>query len=201
MKLFSSSSSPFVRKVMVAAHELGLSDRLDQAPAAAHPVNRDATVRAANPLGQIPTLVTDDGAILFDSRVICEYLDSIGNGSLFGQGAIRWRNLTQAATGDGLLGAALLTRYEQVARPAALRWDDWVTGQMGKVTDVLDQLERIAPELGDRVDIATITFACGIGYLDYRFPDYAWRREHPDTAGWFDRFSLRPSMTATLPSG
>jgi glutathione S-transferase len=103
MKLYFSSSSPFVRKVMVSAHELGFADQIERIPAAPHPVKRDLSICGANPLAQIPTLVTGEGDSIFDSRVICEYLDAKAQGDLFGSGPTRWRNLTQAAMGDGLL--------------------------------------------------------------------------------------------------
>lgn len=199
MKLFYSPSSPFVRKVMVSALELGLADRLDHQPAAPHPIKRDSAIRAKNPLGQAPTLVTDDGLVLFDSRVICEYLDAQAGGSLFGTGAARWRNLARAAMGDGLLGAALLVRYEGVVRPEVLRWSDWTDGQMAKVSDVLDAFEQIAPELGDAVDIGSITFGCALGYVDFRYPSLDWRGGHPAAASWFEAFSARPSMMETKP--
>ena len=124
MQIHFSPASPFVRKVMVAAHELGLVDRLETLPSAAHPVNRDQSILARNPLGQVPTLVTDDGRTLYDSRVICEYLNDLGRGSLFPAGEARWRALTEQALGDGMLAAAVLTRYESVVRPEAKRWDD-----------------------------------------------------------------------------
>lgn len=111
MKLFYSPTSPFVRKVMVVAHELGLADRLERLPSAAHPVNRDKSIISHNPLGQVPTLLTDDGQVLADSRVICEYLDDLAGGGLFPKaGAARWRALVDQTLGDGLLGAALLAR-------------------------------------------------------------------------------------------
>ncbi len=201
MKLYYSPSSPFVRKVMVAAHELKVADRIEHVPAAPHPVNRDKSIRVVNPLGQIPTLVTEDGNAVFDSRVICEYLDDLAGGNLFGIGRVRWRILTHAAMGDGLLGAGLLVRYEGVARPEHLRWADWMEGQYGKVTDVLDVLEQRAPDLGKDVDIGTITLACGLGYIDYRYPDRKWRRDRPQATRWYEQFSERPSMKATAPSG
>lgn len=201
MKLFYSPASPFVRKVLAVAHELGLQDRIDRVPAAAGPVDRNAEIRSKNPLGQVPTLLTDDGQAIYDSRVICEYLNDMGRGTLFGQGAERWRNLTEAALGDGLLGGALLARYETFLRPEPLRWDGWVEGQLGKVDDGLARLEELAPGFGDRVDIATITFGCGLGYLDFRFANRPWRETYPKAAEWFARFSERPSMKATAPTG
>jgi glutathione S-transferase len=199
MKIYFSPASPYVRKVMVVAHELGLADRIERLPSAAGPVQRDGTIRQHNPLGQVPTFFADDGTVLYDSRVICEYLDDLGGGGFFGSGAVRWRNLTDAALGDGLLGAALLARYEAVLRPEPLRWSDWSRGQLEKVTDAVDRME--ATELGPRLDIGTVTLACGLGYLDFRFPDLDWRAGRPRVAAWYAEFARRPSMTATAPAG
>jgi glutathione S-transferase len=198
MKIYFSAASPYVRKVMVVAHELGLADRIEKLPSAAGPVARDARIRKDNPLGQVPTFFADDGTVLYDSRVICEYLDELGGGQLFGNGVTRWRNLTHAALGDGLLGAALLARYEAVLRPDPLRWADWTAGQMGKIKDAIDRMETV--DLNDRMDIGVITFGCGLGYLDFRFPEFDWRSDHPQTAAWFDAFSRRPSMNETRPA-
>ncbi len=198
MKLFFSPASPFVRKVMVVAHELGLAERIERIPATAAPVARSDAIREHNPLGQVPTFLADDGIVLYDSRVVCEYLDDLGGGSFFGAGPARWRNLTDAALGDGMLGAALLARYETVLRPEPLRWDGWIAGQLGKVADALGRMEEA--DLGDRLDIGTVTFGCGLGYLDFRFPDLDWRAAHPKTAAWFAVFGERPSMAATRPA-
>lgn len=200
MKLFHSPSSPFVRKVMIVAHEVGLAGRIERLAAKAGPVERDDTIRAENPLGQVPTFLTDEGAALYDSRVVCEYLDDLGGGGLFGAGPERWRNLTDAALADGLMGAALLARYETVLRPAEFRWEGWLGGQMGKVADGLDRIEGIAAGLGARFDIGTIGFACGLGYLDFRFPDLGWRQGRPAAAAWFSAMSERPSMRMTAPA-
>jgi glutathione S-transferase len=202
MKLFHSPASPYVRKCMVVAHECDLAGRLTLLPAAAHPVNRDRNLVASNPLGKVPTLLTDDGLALYDSRVICEYLDHAGGARLFpAAGPARWRALAEQALGDGILDAALLVRYEGNARPEALRWADWTAGQMDKIACGLRTLEEAAPGFGDRVDIGTITLACVLGYLDFRFAQLAWRDTHPQAAAWFARFEARPSMQATLPRG
>lgn len=197
MKIYFSSSSPYVRKVLVAAHELGLDERIERLPSAAHPINRDATIRRFNPLGQVPTFFTDDGTVLYDSRVICEYLNDLAAGTLWGAGTARWRILTEAAAGDGMLVAALLARYEAVARPTELAWEPWAKAQMSKITDVIGLVESLLPDLASRIDIATITFACGLSYLDFRFPSFDWKSSHPSTAKWYSDFSQRPSMTAT----
>ncbi|SSW72419.1 glutathione S-transferase [Achromobacter agilis] len=199
MKIFFSPASPFVRKCMVIAHELGLADRIEKLPSAAGPVARDQTIIPSNPLGQVPTFITDDGQILFDSRVVCEYLNELGGGALFPAGKTRWQVLTEQSMADGMLGAALLARYEAVLRPEELRWDDWVQGQLGKVRDGLALIEKNAAALAGRLDIGTITIGCALGYLDFRFPDLDWRAAHPATAAWYETFSQRPSMQATKP--
>lgn len=198
MKLIYATASPFARKVLVTAHELGLADRVETVTASAHPVDRNAEIRAKNPLGQIPTMILDDGAPLYDSRVICEYLDAQAGGSLFGAGEARWRALTEQALADGLMAAAVLARYENAVRPEPLRWDGWISGQTGKITDALDRFETAPP--GERVDIGSIAIGCALGYLDFRFADLPWRTGRPAIAAWFERFAARPSMTATAPT-
>lgn len=200
MKLIYAAASPFARKVLVVAHEVGLGDVVTVETAVAHPVERNAGIRAKNPLGQIPTLTLDDGTSLYDSRVICEYLDEKAGASLFGTGEARWRALVEQALADGLMGAALLARYEATVRPEPLRWDGWSGGQMGKITDALDTFETTLPAAGERVDIGTIAIACALGYLDFRFADFDWRGGRPATAAWYERFAARPSMKATVPA-
>ncbi|MET7243417.1 glutathione S-transferase [Methylobacterium sp. EM32] len=200
MKLFYAKTSPFVRKVLVVAHELGLFERLELLPAAAHPINRDATIRAQNPLAQVPTLILDDGTALADSRVICEYLDHLGQGGVFpAPGPARWAALTAQSTGDGLLDAALLCVYETRVRQESERSPAWVGGQREKIVDALARIEAAAPGLGERVDIASITYGCALGYLDLRLPDLGWRERAPAAAAWYAGFGERPSMQATRP--
>ncbi len=200
MKLFYSASSPFVRKCLVSAHELGLRARIELLPAAPHPVNRDRAVVALNPLGKIPTLITDEGTVLYDSRVICEYLNSLGDGRLLpAPGPARWPILVDQALADGLMDAAVLVRYESAARPENLRWDDWVAGQFDKVNCGLADLERRASGFGLRVDAATIAVGCALGYLDFRFVSLAWRARCPAADGWFEQFGARDSMASTRP--
>lgn len=201
MKLFFAAPSPFVRKCLVTAHELGLRERLELVSAVAHPINRDQTVVAKNPLGKIPTLITDDGAALYDSRVICEYLNDLGDGRLLpSRGQARWRVLADQALADGVMDAAVLTRYETALRPESLRWNDWVTGQFEKVASGLAEFERRGAELPSRMDLGTIALGCALGYLDFRFAPFAWRDRHPQTAKWFAEFSRRESMTSTPPA-
>lgn len=200
MKLFHSPTSPFVRKCLVLAHELGIADRIEIVPANAHPVTRDLSIIAKNPLGQVPTLVTDDGMVLYDSRVICEYLNDLGDGDLIpADGPERYDALVQQALADGMLDAALLARYETAARPEELRWTGWLTGQLDKIATGFLELEARASGFDDRVDLGTISFACMLGYLDFRFASLNWRDGRPNTAAWYEWFHGRDSMMATRP--
>jgi glutathione S-transferase len=200
MKLYYAAASPFVRKCLVSAHELKLRERLELVPATPHPVNRDRALVAQNPLGKIPTLLLDDGTALYDSRVICEYLNDLAKGSLLPPpGAARWSVLVEQALADGIMDAAVLTRYETFARPENLRWSDWVAGQLDKVHCGLAELERRAPDLAHRVDLGTIALGCALGYLDFRYASLGWRDRHPATAAWLAGFAQRESMRATAP--
>ncbi len=200
MKIYFSPASPFVRKCLVAAHELGVAERIELLPSAAHPVQRDAIIIRSNPLGQVPTFFCDDGTVLYDSRVICEYLDSVFGPRLIpSDGPARWLRLTEQALADGMLGGALLARYETAVRPQMLRWNDWAAGQLGKVDSGLTWLQQHAEGFGDRVDIGMISMGCALGYLDFRFPDFDWRAKAPHAAAWFAHFNKRASMQATLP--
>lgn len=200
MKIFYSPASPFVRKCLVAATELGLRDRIELVPCSVSPVTRDESVFASNPLGKIPALVTDEGAVLYDSRVICAYLDMLGGNRLVPTDpGVALEALVQQALADGINDAAILARYEVLLRPEALRWDDWLEGQLDKVRSGLAEVERYAPHFGDRVDIGTIAIGCALGYLDFRWNSLAWRDAHPNTAAWFEWFDGRDSMVATRP--
>lgn len=198
MKLYFSPFSPYVRKCLVVAHEVGLASQIELLPSNAHPVQRDAVIIASNPLGKVPTFFTDDGQVLYDSRVICEYLDKLAGGALFpAEGRDRWDALTLQSLADGMLDAALLARYEQVARPDALRWEHWLHAQLDKIATSMAALEAQPQRLHDRVDIGTLTLGCVVWYLDLRFADLGWRERYPKLAQWAAAFGERPSMQAT----
>ena len=169
MKLRHNPASPYVRKVMVVAHELGLAGKVELLSTAVSPVETNAALAAENPLMKIPALVTDDGEVLFDSPVICEYLDSLaGGGKIFPIGKARWMALRQQALGDGILDALILCRYEIAARPEDKRFAGWTDGQMRKAHQGLAVLEQ--EDLSSRT-IGAITAGCTLGYLDFRFPN------------------------------
>jgi glutathione S-transferase len=204
MKLRYSPTSPYVRKVSVTALELGLDGRIERLPTDTR--DPESGHAADNPLGKVPALVTDEGEKLYDSPVICEYLDSLAGGSeLFPPaGPARWRALRRQALADGILDAAVLKMLEMKRRPEALRWDGWVRLQGGKIAKALDQLEREAaapddPPTTDPPTIGEVTVGCALGYLDFRFPEEDWRAARPALATWYEGFSGRPSMRQTEP--
>jgi glutathione S-transferase len=201
MKLHYNVASPYVRKVMAVAIETGQAGRLEPVTRTVTPVQPDADLARDNPLGKVPCLVTDDGAALFDSRVICEYLDGLHGGpKMFPPGGpARWTALRRQAQGDGILDAAVLTRYETFLRPEERRWPEWIEGQKQKFRRALDGLEAETAAFGETIDIGTISIGCALGYLDFRYGDENWRATRPQLAAWFERFSERPSMARTAP--
>jgi glutathione S-transferase len=201
MKLMYSPTSPYVRKAMVLAIERGLDRKIEKVVMTASPITENKLLDKANPLAKVPALELDNGMTLFDSPVICEYLDSKHRGDkLFpASGARRWKALRQQAIGDGILDAALLVRYEGFMRPENLRWADWAAGQKRKFIQALDLLEKEAKDLSGGLTIGHITIACALGYLDFRFGDLNWRKGRPKLAAWYDKFSRRKSMQATIP--
>ena len=201
MKLYYSSASPYVRKVMVTAIETGLEKKIETASAQVAPIKANPEVARDNPLMKVPTLVTDGGEALYDSRVICEYLDSLHGGRRLipASGGERWRVLTLQALGDGILDAGLLVRYETFLRPENLRWSEWTTGQSTKVTQSLDMLENDSELLAGPINLGQIAIACAIGWLEFRKPIGEIRPTHPKLFAWYDEFVKRPSMQATMP--
>lgn len=199
MKLHFNSASPYARKVMVCAIETGLNNRIELVDRAITPVNPDAELNADNPLGKLPALVLDNGTSLFDSRVICEYLDSQHNGPvLFPESADeRWTALRRQALADGAMDAAVGTRYETALRPEEKRWDEWIKGQKDKFIRACDEFNKQADSFSEDPDIGTIAIACALGYLDFRYADTHWRDGRPELAKWYEKFSQRPSMKAT----
>ena len=200
MQLIYAAASPFARKVRVLAAETGLLERIELLDTAVLPTTLNEQVNAHNPLGKIPVLLTDAGEALYDSRVICEYLDTLHQGpKLLPGGFARWQVLRLAALADGLMDAALLARYERAARPAELQWPAWLEGQLGKVQRALTELERQVGQLQGPLDLAQIGVACALGYLDFRFADLDWRAAHPGLAAFQQVFAQRGSMQASAP--
>jgi glutathione S-transferase len=201
MRLHYSPASPYVRKVLVLAHEAGLEAHIETVPASVSPVAVDTTVIADNPLGKIPCLVTDEGETLYDSRVIAAYLDSRHSGhKLFPhEGPTRWIALRREALADGICDASILCRYETVLRPKDRQWQDWLDGQRQKIERALDRLEAEVESFAVLPDIGQIAVAVALAYRDFRFPDEDWRASRPKLAAWHATFAQRPSMQATAP--
>ncbi len=197
MKLLFSPFSPYVRKCLITGYEVGLNDRIELLQSAANPVNRDPNIIPSNPLGKVPTFFTDSGQALYDSRVICEYLNDLGKGALFPNAPTRWSALTLQSLADGVLDAALLTRYESVMRPEPFQWAEWANAQYNKVETSLDHLNDNPSLLESGVHIGTIAIGCSLWYLDLRFAERNWRERAPRVADWYARFSQRDSMRMT----
>ena len=199
MKLFYNPASPFVRKVMVTAIECQLDDKIIPEPLALTPVNPNEALNSDNPLGKIPALVLDDGTTLFDSRVICEYLDDLGGGALYPKGDTRWQTLRRHAIADGMCDAGVLVRYETFVRPEERQWDHWISNQKEKFRRATALLEREAADFGDTVDIGTLSVAIALDYMDFRYADEAWRDNCPTLSAWHKRISSRDSLAQTMP--
>jgi glutathione S-transferase len=199
MKLYWSSRSPFVRKVMVFAHECGLADRITCERTLVTMTRPNTGLLPVNPTGKIPTLVLDDGSVLYDSTLICEYLDSLHGGRrLFPEaGPARWTALRRHALGNNLLDNLVPWRNETL-RPQPQQSPETLAAFELKARNAVAALEREADELAaDPVGIGHIAIACALGYMDFRFAGLGWRAGHGRIARWYDAFAQRPSMIRT----
>lgn len=202
MKLMYAPTSPFVRKVRVAAIELGLGDDIETVLQTVAPAKENADYAAnVNPLRKIPALLLDDGRVLYDSTVICEYLDDLagGGGIIPAPGPDRWDVLTQHALAQGMMEAAVLVRYETWLRPDKHRWPGYVDDQWDRIGSGLDRLEATARGLEGPMNIAHIAVGCLLGYLDFRWPDGTWRNGHPRLTIWSNWIAKRDSFKQTEP--
>ena len=197
LTLHWSPKSPYVRKVMVCAHELGLVPQLRLVRSVAAMLRPNPEIMAVNPLSKIPTLVREDGSVLFDSVVICEYLNARAGGTLFPEGEPRWQALRWHAFGDGLLDALILWRNE---REREVPLQPLLEAFELKTRASLRMLDAEATALAtEPFSIGQVTVGCALGYLDYRFDALGWRAQAPRLADWFDALCRRPSFQATRP--
>lgn len=203
MKLFYSPASPYARKVLVLAHEKGIADTIELIDVKVNPVGTNEIVQRHNPLGKIPCLLLNDSRSLFDSNVITAYLDGLGSSRLNpDEGPARFDALTLEALADGILDSCLLSRYETILRPSDKFWPTWHDGQMAKIDRGLDFIEtRWVTALNGPITVGVIAVACALGYLDFRFPEKDWRKNHPILARFFFDFEARASMKLTQPVG
>jgi glutathione S-transferase len=200
MRLYHSPTSPFVRKVMVLLHEAGATDRVTQVPVMGTPLDPGSLPVDRNPLGKIPALERDDGPTLYDSRVICRYLDDLLGAGLYPAAPHLWDTLVLEATADGMTDAAVLMRYESHVRSAPARSPEWLEGQWAKVARALDAVEaRWVSHLSGPLDMGQIALGCALGYLDFRHAERDWRKARPALAAWEQGFAARSSMAATRP--
>lgn len=203
MKLYYSSTSPYVRKVMVLLEEAGRTGEVELVNEAGTPTSPNVAVLAVNPIGKIPCLITEDCPAVYDSRVITRYLDALFGTGLYPDDDDIWPTLTLEAHADGMLDAAVLSVYEVRCRDAAMRSADWVAGQHKKIASGLDALEsHWIDHLAGPIGMGHIGVGCALGYLDFRLGMGGWsqwRDGHPHLTKWGDAFLQRPSMAATAP--
>lgn len=198
MKLYYSATSPYARKVRVLIIEHGLQEAVELVRA--DPMAENAASKIGNPLSKVPALELDDGAHLFDSPVICEYLDhqAAGEPLLAREGAARWAVLTAQALGDGILDAALSLVMES-RRPETERSAYWQDRWTAAIHRGVDQIAEDVASDREAFDLGRIAYACALGYLDFRLPDLDWRGPHPNLLVWFEDMSARESFALTTP--
>lgn len=206
MRLLYQTHSPYARKVLVAAHETGLAARLEVIHHETSPLLRNDEVLGLNPLGKVPVLIVDESLVLFDSSVICAYLDGLHSGHplIPRQAPRRWRALRAQALAQGIADAGIDVRWEVERRPPALRWPALGAGQRQKIAAACDflegELERGDFGAGQVVDIGDVALATALSWIEFR-DVYAFAAGRPRLAAWYERFCTRPSMQATTLCG
>ncbi|MEJ6404776.1 glutathione S-transferase [Yoonia sp. 2307UL14-13] len=199
MKLLISPPSPFVRKVRVLLREADLMDRVTEVEVSTTPLATDLVVMAANPVGKIPTLIRDEGPAIYDSRVICRYLDTLAETDFYPSSRL-WEVLTLEATADGIMDAAVGMVYEARFRPEAQQSPEWLEAQWEKVDRAVSALNmRWMSHLAGPVHTGQIAVGCALSYLDFRHEGQDWRAGHDALAAWHAAFVARDSMVETRP--
>lgn len=199
MKIYGDTISPFVRMCLVAAHECGLSGKLEHVKEAVKPTQANPKLTALSALGKIPVLETDHHHAIYDSRVIIEYLAHVaGNKTLIpDEGVKRFRILTLQALGQGLADVCVGYRYETAMRPQGLQWTEWMARTEQRINAAMDDLDRNwQAELAD-VTAGTIAAAVALAYIDFRLPAFKWRDTRPRLSAFHEKFSARDSMLKT----
>ena len=200
MKLLHGGLSPFVRKVMILAHEKNIVRELELEASPVNPLQPMESVIKVNPLGKIPALVLNNGSAIYGSTLICEYLDeNYPVPKFFPRGDDRWTALRLNNLADGILEAGNLVRIESL-RPDGLKWQQWEEVQVLKVRNALDALENEARNLKiDNPSIGEVATACALGWLEVRLEQIAWQDNRPNLVQWYKKISERPSLEATAP--
>ena len=200
MKLAFSPGSPFVRKVCIAAIELGLIDKIELVPTTVAPTQPNAEYSQIYPLKKIPALILDNGEVIVDSYVIVEYLDDLAGGKLIpASGSLKWRVKSDHSMLQGMLDSMLLCRYERMVRPEPLRWKEWADDHFQRAWNGLAHFEKQADMLSRPLDIAQIALVCVLGYADFRFADCGWRKAYPKLDAFHRKMLERPSVKISLP--
>ena len=197
MKLFWSNASPYARKVRIAARELGLADRIEEitVDAFADPPE----LLAATPLGRIPVLVLDEGTAIFDSRVICAYLEEFAGGGMVPAQPRECLAVMRAeALGDGGMDVAVLMALER-RKPEGEKSPTFAARWQTQLARALDAVAAELPRLPQAFNLGHAAFASLLGYVDFRHPGIAWRDTRPELAAWYSEAGTRPSLAATLP--
>ena len=197
MKLAYSAASPYVRKVTACAIARGIDDKVERMKIG----TTDPALLPLNPLSKVPTLITDDGISIYDSPVICEYLDSVGTAPKLipAAGPARWKALVQESLGDGILDATQPRRRE-IALPLDDGRKGYIALQQGKVKESLAALEKQADSLGMLATVGEITVGCALGYLDFRYANEPWRPGHPKLDAWYAKVVKLPPLAETMPA-
>jgi glutathione S-transferase len=201
MKLLYQTHSPYARKVLVMAHEVSIAERIEVIHHETSPTLRNEAVFAANPLGKVPVLICDDGLVLFDSIVICEYLDGLHSAPRLipTYGRERFLALRLQAIAQGILDAGIAVRWENDRRPLELRWKAMADGQSEKLLASYDFVEREV-DLDGPLDIGKIALATALSWIDFRnLPSF--KGDRPRLKTWYEAFGKRTSMQATGYSG
>jgi glutathione S-transferase len=184
---------------MVLILEAGLADQITVIEVSGTPLAPGTMPVDRNPLGKIPALVRAEGSALYDSRVICRYLDDLAGAEMYPPARL-WETLTLEATADGILEAALLMVYEVRVRPEERRFPDWIEAQWAKIDRTLDAIEAgWMTHLEGPLDMAQVAVGCALGYLDFRLGARQWRDGRPKLTAWEAAFAQRPAMQATKP--
>jgi glutathione S-transferase len=201
MKLAFSPSSPFARKVRIAAIELGLIDRIEFMPTTVAPGQPNDEYSRITPLKKLPALITDNGDVIVDSYVIVEYLDELaGGGKLVpASGATRWKVKSDHSLLQGMLDSMLLCRYEKMVRPQGLQWQAWSEDHWNRAWTGMARFEKQADVLARPLDIVQIGLVCVLGYADFRFADCGWRKTYPKLDAFHEKMLARPSVKISVP--
>ena len=198
MKLLVSETSPYARKARIVIRENQLMDKVSEVMVKTSPLDTNPELKAANPLGKIPCLIHDEGFAIFDSRVICRYLDDKSTAAHL-HPSRNYKHETFMALSDGILDAAVSAAYERLMRPKSHQFEPWIESQLGKIVEALKFTERDFMDVLSHINMGALTLVCALEYLDMRHNDLGWRQITPQLAQWYEAQKDRESVKATRP--